>query len=294
MLDWDDVRIFLAVARARSLGAAAARLRIDTATVGRRITRLETSLRSTLLVRSRSGITLTAVGAQLMEAGLEAEAAMNAALSGAQTEAKAGTVRISASEGFGGTILAPALAWLVSHHPGLRIELAANAGFLSPTRREVDMAVTLTASHEQRVVVEPLTYYQLALYAAPSYLNSAAVNTLEDLRQATLVGYVEDLIYAQELRYLDEILHGLKTTLSSSSIQAQRAIIDAGGGIGVLPCFMAGDLKRVLPETVLLERRFWLSTHQDVHDTARVRNVRHWLTDLIDASQNRLRPYPSL
>jgi DNA-binding transcriptional LysR family regulator len=94
MLDWDDVRIFLAVARARSLGAAAQRLCIDTATVGRRITRLETSLRSTLLVRSRSGVTLTAVGAQLMEAGLEAETAMNAALSGAQTEAKAGTVRI--------------------------------------------------------------------------------------------------------------------------------------------------------------------------------------------------------
>jgi len=292
VFDWNDLRIFIAAARAGSLGLAGQRLGVDPATVGRRVARLESALRSTLLVRSPAGLELTAAGAQLLDKALEAEAAMEAAARVTEPDRIAGTVRISTAEGFGSAVLAPALPELTRSRPGLRVELAAHAGFLSPSRREVDMAITLSAPAAHRLVVEPLTRYQLALYASPDYLEQQGpLSALADLPARQLVGYVDDLLYAPELRYLEEIWPGLRPTLASSSIQAQRAMIAAGGGVGVLPCFLAEGLVRVLPDEVLLERRFWLSTHADVHATARMRALRAWLTDLVDRRADALAPY---
>ena len=292
MFDWDDLRIFLAASRAGSLGGAAQRLAIDTATVGRRIARLESALKSTLLVRSPSGLQLTAAGAQLSDIAVEAESAMEAAARVTQPDVVAGTVRISTAEGFGSAVLAPSLPALIVSRPGLRIELAAHAGFLSPTRREVDMAITLSPPSAHRLAVEPLTTYQLALYASPEHLRLAgAPRTVDDLRRLQTVGYVEDLIYAPELRYLEEISPDLRPTLASSSIQAQRAIIAAGGGVGVLPCFLAEGLVRVLADQVLITRRFWLSTHREVQATARMKAVAAWLRALAEDNAARLSPY---
>lgn len=291
MFDWDDARIFIAAARAGSLARAARRLGMDAATVGRRVARLETALKATLMVRSASGLRLTAVGAQFLEAAGRAEGFMAEAAQAGRPDVSGGTVRISASEGFGSAILAPALPELVQIAPDIRIELAANSGFLSPTRREVDLAVTLSAPDAARLSVKPLTNYELALYASPAYLDNrgfpVSISALNDHR---IVGYVDDLIYAPELRYLDEIMPGLTPALASSSIRAQREIIAAGGGIGVLPCFLAANLVRVLPDEVLLRRRFWLSAHQDVSETTRLKIVQRWLKNVCHAQRHRLSP----
>jgi DNA-binding transcriptional LysR family regulator len=293
MFDWDDMRVFIAAARAGSLAVAGQRLGVDTTTVGRRIARLESALKSTLLTRSPGGLQLTATGAQLLQIALDAETVMENAARVTRPDLVAGAVRISTAEGFGSAVLAPALPDLSRQRPGLRIELAAQSGFLSPSRREVDMAITLSAPEGGRLIVEPLTAYQLALYTTSDYLTrNPAPARVEDLRQHVVVSYVDDLIYTSELRYLDEVLPNLAPTLASSSIQAQRAIIAAGGGIGVLPCFMAAGLVRVLPGEVLIERRFWLSTHADVHDTARIRAVRRWLVDLVASRRAELMPWP--
>ncbi|MDP1631498.1 MAG: LysR family transcriptional regulator [Caulobacter sp.] len=293
MFDWDDLRIFLAAARAGSLTAAAPVLGIDAATVGRRVARLETALKATLFVRSAGGLVLTSAGSHLLETGLNAEAAMGAAARVGQPDAVGGTVRLSTAEGFGAAILAPALPALRARRPALRIELAANAGFLSPTTREVDLAVTLSAPASPRLEVEPLTDYQLALYAAPDYLERAGrPDAAADLGRFDLVGYIEDLIYAPELRYMDEAHPSLRPSLSSSSINAQQKIIAAGGGIGILPCFLAGDLVQVLPE-IVLTRRFWIGALREVAATARVRAVRDWLRDIAQANRDRLLPFSS-
>jgi DNA-binding transcriptional LysR family regulator len=159
-------------------------------------------------------------------------------------------------------------------------------------RREVDMAISLTPPQDARLVVEPLTPYQLALYASAGYLTqNPAPRSLEALTGHQFVGYVDDLLFSTELRYLDEVRPGLLPRLTSSSINAQRAIVAAGGGIGVLPCFLSSGLERVLPDKVLLERRFWLSTHDEVHPTARGRAVRAWLIDLVERNRALLRPF---
>lgn len=292
-LDWNDLRFFVVATREGSLTAAARRLGVDPATVGRRVARLEASLRSTLIVRSRTGLQLTAAGQRLFEAGLDAETAMGAAERTGETDLIGGYVRISASEGFGTAVLAPALPSLRARRPGLRVELAANSsGLLSASRREVDMAVTLSASDDPRLVTEPLTSYQLALYAGPAYLARAGSPTsIADLQRHQLVGYVEDLIFAPELKYLEEIDASLRPALASSSIRAQEAMIRNGGGVGVLPCFLAEGLSRVLPGSVLLTRRFWISTHRDLVGSGRLRAVRRWMLDLVESERSRLLPF---
>ena len=144
------------------------------------------------------------------------------------------------------------------------------------------MAVTLSAPLEARLVVEPLTEYHLGLYASSDYVaRHGAPSSASDLGDFDLVGYVDDLIYAPQLRYLNEIHQGLRPPLTSSSIRAQREIIAAAGGIGVLPCFMSEGLERVLPDQVIIKRQFWISTHRDVAVTARVRAVRSWIGSLV-------------
>jgi DNA-binding transcriptional LysR family regulator len=292
MFDWDDLRIFIAAARAGSLAGASLKLGVDAATVGRRVARLESSLKSTLIIRSQTGLQLTAAGAKLLEATLDVETAMLKAERTGEEDVVGGAVRISAAEGFGTMILAPALPDLRRQRSGLRLELAASSGFLSPGRREVDMAVTLSAPSDPRVTVEPLTDYQLALYAAPDYLaRRTAPSGIESLRSHDIVGYVDDLIYAPELRYLDELGLDLRPSIASSSIRAQREILAAGGGIGVLPCFMAAGLTALLTDQIVLTRRFWMSTHTDVIDTARVRAVRKWMIEVVAAHRSRLSPF---
>jgi DNA-binding transcriptional LysR family regulator len=282
--------VFLAAARSGTLASAGIRLGMDPATVGRRIARLESSYKATLFIRSKAGLQLTVAGARLLETGARAEAAMEAA-SVDHPDLVAGTVRISVAEGFGTTLIAPALAALRAERPHLVVELAASSGFLSTSRREVDMAVTLSAPEGARVVVEPLTPYQLALYAAPAYVAAkGAPLTTGDLSRHDIVGYIGDLIYAPELRYLDAVSPGLTPGLASSSIRAQREMINGGGGIGVLPCFMADGLVRVMDQ-ILLERRFWLSTHRDVYATARIKAVRNWVRDLCKVHSATLSPF---
>ena len=136
-----------------------------------------------------------------------------------------------------------------------------------------------------------MTDYELGLYASEAYLaRIAPPRTPADLQALEIVGYVDDMIYAPALRYLDEVHPGLIPSLGSSSILAQYAMVAAGGGIGVLPCFMAAGLVRVLPDQVQLRRRFWTATRQDVKDTARIRLLRGWLQELVQSRANVLTP----
>jgi len=293
MFDWDDLRVFLATARGGSFAAAASRLGMDATTVGRRIQRLERALETTLFIRSPQGLRLSASGARLQETSLSVERAVDVAREADADGQVTGAVRISASEGFGGHVLGGELHDLLRRRPGLSLELVANSGFLSPTTREVDMAITLSPPRSARLVVERLTDYELCLYGSRSYLHAAGrPERLADLDAHQFVGYIDDLIYAPELRYLDEIRPGLRPRATSSSIRAQQSLIRSGAGLGVLPHFMAEgepDLVRVLADDVVLRRTFWLSVHQDLNANSRIRVVRQWLIDLVARRQGLFR-----
>ncbi|MFN6980257.1 MAG: LysR family transcriptional regulator, partial [Gemmobacter sp.] len=147
MADWDDLRIFLAVARGESLSAAGRSLRIDAATVGRRIARLEAALGAVLFRRSAQGYALTEAGARLMDHALRAEAAMLTALGavrGGDAPGLSGQVRVGAPDGCANYLLPQVVAALAAANPGLEVQIVALPRVFNLSRREADMAIAVS------------------------------------------------------------------------------------------------------------------------------------------------------
>ena len=291
-VNWDDLRYFLAVARAGQLHRAAIRLGVDATTVGRHVRRLETALGQTLFEHTKDGYALTEAGERLLErAESMAREAEEIVASPGEGAHLGGTVRISVSEGFGGWFVARHLPAFAAAHPRLTVDLVASSGFLNPSRREADIAILLDRPRKGPLFTRKLTDYRLRLYAAKDWLAAhGPVGSRADLKRLPLIGYVPDLLYTAELRYLAEIAPGLEPHLRSTSINAQHHLVAAGAGIAVLPCFM-GDadpaLARLLDE-VVVTRSFWLVTHADTRRSPRVGAFVDWLVGVVAANQARL------
>lgn len=294
-LNWNDIRVFLAVAETGQIGRAAAVLRLDPTTLGRRVRRLEGVLEVALFERTREGQTLTEAGEALL-ARAESMAAVARGIGETigPRSGLAGNLRISASEGFGSQFLAPFMAEFANEHPNLTVELIANSGFLSPSKREADIAVMLSRPKAGPVLCQKLADYRLMLYASTGYLERAgrpkSVDELSDGHR--LVSYVPDLIYAPELNYLEDFRPGLTAQLRSSSINAQHRLVSEGAGIGVLPQFIAQQtpgLEIVCQERSII-RSFWVVTHKDTQRLARVCAGKTWLQKCVSVGQARLLP----
>lgn len=285
-MDWSDLPYFLAVARAGQLNRAATAMGTDATTVGRRIRRLERALGERLFEQGTQGQELTAAGQELVA---QVEAMTTIAAGIGKTDATLrGPIRISVAEGFGTWFISRHLGALSALYPDLEVDLVANSGFLNPTRRETDLAILLAPPRRGPLVTRKLTNYRLGLYGAQAYFEQhRPVSEFGDLRSHRLVGYVPDIVYAPELRYMEEMPIEVRPQLRSSSINAQHAIIASGSGIGVLPCFI-GDadptLVRLIPDFVI-ERSFWLVSHRETHGFAHVRAVRSWLLLLAHEQQ---------
>ncbi len=286
-MNWDDIRLFLAVSRTGLLKDAAARLGVDEATLSRRIRRLERDMDARLFERTRRGHHLTKQGEELLA---HAEVMEQAGLAAAETVtgqqgAVAGTVRLSVAEGFGSRFVAPSINKLIARYPGLELDLVAGTGVLSPSKREADIAVGLSRPRGGQIFVRKLTDYRLRLYGAASFFaRHHLVKTRNNLEGLPLIGYVDDLIFAPELRYAEDVLPGMRPQLRSTSINAQYEMVRTGNGLAILPDFMVkqGDgLLPVLEDEIVVTRSFWLSVHQDIRTLPRVRAVIGFLDGLV-------------
>lgn len=291
-MQWDDLRYFLAIARGGQLARAASHMGVDATTVGRRLRRLEQALGQTLFEQTPEGHTLTEAGEHLLLKAEGMERHFREIEANPETGSYlAGSIRVSVSEGFGTWFVAHHLPSFAAEHPQLRIDLVASSGFLNPSRREADVAILLARPHKGPLFTKKLTDYRLRLYTSRSYLNRhGPITSTAELRDHPLVGYVPDLLYAPELRYLTEIAPELEPHIRSTSINAQYRLIAAGAGIAVLPCFI-GDtdpgLVRIIDD-VSVTRSFWLVTHADTRQLTRVRAFVSWLTSIASARQARL------
>lgn len=294
-LNWNDVRVFLAVAHAGQIGRAAQTMKLDPTTLGRRLKRLEQRLEVTLFERTREGQVLTEAGELLLtKAEGMAELARLIDDTAVSHSGLSGTLRISVSEGFGSQFLTPYLGKFADAHPALTIELVANSGFLSPSRREADISVMLSRPKAGPVLCRKLSDYRLKLYASKSYLEKyPRPQAPADLQHGhTLISYVPDLLYAPELNYLDDFHAGLTAQIRSSSINAQFRLVEEGAGIGVLPCFIAEkslNLEAVCPE-MAIERTFWIVTHRDTQNLAKVKAGKEWLLQSVLDGKDQLNP----
>ncbi|MGN8000917.1 LysR family transcriptional regulator [Sphingomonas sp. 22176] len=295
-VDWRDLQTFLALARTRHMARAGVTMGVNATTIARRLRRLETALGTTLFEQARDGQVLTEAGEALF-ARVEAIALTAGEIEPqrtGRTAALSGTLRISVPEGLGSNLLTRHVGTLAAAHPDVTLDIVASSGFLSPSKREADIAVMLSRPRAGPVIARKLTDYALQLFATKGYLAAFGMpHQPSDLREGhRFTSYIPDLIYAPELNYLDEFGPGLVPHLRSSSINAQYRIVRSGVAIGVLPAFIGGSdpaLVPVLPQRRIL-RTFWQVTHKDSHQRALVRAGREWLSHIVEAERALLLP----
>ena len=291
--DWNDLRFFLAVCRSGTISLAGRRTGTDHATVGRRVTALEAALGVQLFERNPRGYNLTRHGERLLATAeaMEREAERLEEEMAGQHRGLTGNVRISTLEGFGNYFLGPRLGAFAHAHPHLSIELITIQQILALSRRESDLAITLTPPTTGRFVSERLTDYRLFVYGTRDYLaRHPSIRRREDLLRHAFAGYVEDLIFTRGLDYLEDVSPGLHARLQSSSLHAQMDAVRSGFGLCVLPAFLAAayrDLVRVIPDEIALTRTYWMTVHADVAETALIRMTQRFIRQEVAAAQHR-------
>ncbi len=283
-LNWDDLRFFLEVARTQRASGAAKRLGVDYTTVARRIRALEEAMGTLLFDKSRSGgFTLTAEGQRLVAYADAMETTVQSACDQVANtgHALSGHVRIGSTEGFGCFFLAPQLTRFRAAHPHVTVDLLPVPHFVSLTKREADLAVTIERPDRGPYVFTKLCDYQLRLYATREYLAShPPIGGKDDLARHAFISYVDDLAFSNELLYLERTVPGATAGLRTTSVIAQYFATLQGGGLAILPCFIAAQqpaLVPVLPDEVALTRCFWLYCREDLRKLRRVQALWDYL-----------------
>jgi len=292
-MNWDDLRVFLAVARAEGLSGAARGLRLDPATAGRRIARLERSLGAVLFAKSPQGYTLTEAGQRLVPRAEAAEMALVEGLgeTGAGGAGRlTGTIRIGAPDGCANYLLPQVCARIGAAHPDLDLQILALPRVVNLSRREADLAITVSAPETQRLRAEKLSDYRLSLAASRGWLaEHGAPASVESLQGARMIGYIPDMIFDAELDYLARF--GItRVPLASNAVSVQLNFARSGAGLAIVHDFAlpaAPELVRVLQDEVRLTRTFWLVTHAGPRD-ARLERLTTLLRDGMRAEIARL------
>ena len=285
-MDWDNLRIFLEVARASRLVEAARRLQMDHSTVSRRLRRFESELGTQLFDRNNQGCELTPQGYRLLEHVEKMENTLQLAAEQVAGHDRGvfGQVRLGATEGFGTYVLAPWLAHFGALHPNISVDLLPVPRFVNLAKHEADLAISIERPQTGNYIATKLTDYRLKLYATPAYLNrQPPIRDVGDLAHHRLIGYVNDLVFSEELRYLEEIAPAATINVRSTSVIAQYTAARRGFGLAVLPCFLAHqtqDLVPVLEAELDVVRSFWMVAPTERRHIARVAalwdNLRVW------------------
>ncbi|MCW8842998.1 MAG: LysR family transcriptional regulator [Rhodobacteraceae bacterium] len=290
---WDDLRVFLAVAREESLSAAGRRLKVDPATVGRRVARLEADIGAPLFVKSPSGYAMTDAGQRLLvhavriEHSLE-EAAQEMAGSGGGLS---GQIRIGAPDGVANYLLPQVCARISRDNPDLEIQIVALPRVVNLSKREADLVIAVSPPSAGKLTVQKITDYKLHLVAARWYLrNAPKIDALDDLKDHVVIGYIPDMIFDKELDYLNET--GVeRVQLASNSASVQFNWIRGGHGIGIVHDFAlpsARGLVKVLEDDLSLTRSFYLIRHADDRRLERMNRFAAALCDGIRAEVAKL------
>ncbi len=296
MLDWNDLRYFLAVARGGSTLAASRAMRVSQTTVARRIAALERALKLPLFEKRQGGYVMTAAGEELLA---EAEAVERAALSFGNAAASAtrdlsGTVRITTDEIFATTLLQPILRELYERHPEIHIELDSSSAMRDLGAGEADIALRSAVGEQasgiagRRICVDDWT-----LYCSRDYAQRKGVpNSREELKQHAIIGGGGGNLWRHYQAWLRSLGLEEKVAVHQGSSTGLLACVRSGMGIGVLPCIVGdGDpeLVRCFEPRDDHGRTLWLLTHERVRHTPRVRTVIDFLYERLSAHVRKLR-----
>jgi DNA-binding transcriptional LysR family regulator len=283
-LEWSDVRVFLAIARCGTLGAAARQLGQSQPTMGRRLRALEKAVGNALFQRTRDGFVLTDEGALVLTHAerMEEEAlGLTRALAGTDAQLT-GQIRVASSDWFGVHVLTPVFARFLVRNRGVSVELVTDSRPYNLARRETDLAFRITPFEEADVIQRKLMHMDYALYGrmdlvAPEPGDGEGFNLVS---MDSAFGALPDV------EWVKRMLPRARIAFGSNNRGAQARMCAEGGGFAVLPCPL-GDATPGLRRVDLGEappgRDVWLGYHRDLRRVARLRAL---LDVTIDALAN--------
>lgn len=288
-VDWDHLRYFLILARAKTLTNAARIMGVEHSTVARRIQALEQSLGMQLFKREATGYELTIEGLALIPRVEQMEQSF---LQIEKPNPLQGRVRIGAPEGFGTAFLAQLLAEFSQHYPLLTIDLIPVPKTIRLSHREADIVISIERPKSGPFIITRLTNYSLKLYGSQQYLqHNSPIRRVEDLSEHRFVDYIDDLVYSSALYRLERLPLQLTACFRSNSILAQQIAVSAGAGLAILPRFIAVDqpeLQEVLSEDVNFTHTFWMLTLVDLQHEPKIKLVWDFLRKQADLQQELL------
>ena len=271
-MDWDDLKVFLALARGGSVRVAAQALGVSHSTVARRIEGFEKALGVRLFDRMPDGYVLSALGEQMVERAERAESellGLEREVSG-QDAKLAGRIRVTMPAPLASDLLMPDLVRFARIYPDIDLDLAISSDIFDLSRREADVAIRFVEKPAEHLVGRRLPEFCDAAYAAPGYIedNSFA----GDRPTGRWIGWQDEIAFPRWVRDSDH--PKCKTKWLVPEVMIQRAAARAGLGIAHLPCFLGDkdpDLRRVPPGRTKPARPGWVLTHPALRTTERVR-----------------------
>lgn len=299
MLDWDDLRYFLAIARLGSLSAAAKQLHVAQSTVGRRLASLEVSLGVRLLNRTPEGYVPTLAGQDVRQQAERVEAQADALERsvGGRDARLSGLVRVTCAETIASTLVAPCFGTLHLHHPDIMIELIPNVRDLSLSMREADVSVRLRQPDQHDLVVRRIGTVAFGLYASPDYLERhGELDYAGGWPGHHLITQLDGIQDVAQTEWLAELAPRARVAMQTSSHAAALAAALHGGGLASLMRFRAdrepGLIRLRVPPvpTAIPSSGIFLVVHKDNRRTPRIRVALDHITRWVRALADKLNP----
>jgi DNA-binding transcriptional LysR family regulator len=289
MLDWNDLRYFLSVARTGSTLSASKQMRVSQSTVSRRITALEEQLEVKLFVRKPSGYDLTPRGEAVLPAAERVEAAILGFADGIAAESRrlAGTVRLSTVESAANAWVIPAVGVLRGQHPEIRVEILTSEHYVDLARGEADIAVRFGPRPTQEsLIVRHLLDMLESFYAPRAMVARLGMPAdLADLARYPLVSSTD--VGNLTNRWIAVRLPDAEIAQRASSLSSIMASVRSGLGAAILPCMMADampELVRLLPPIEELTTPGWMVTTDEARRQPHIRAVIDVVVEQIQTS----------
>lgn len=273
--DWGDIRIFLAIARAGSLGRAARSCGLTQPTMGRRLKALEAAIGQTLFQRTAHGFVLTDEGSAMLPPAERMEEeflSLERTLAGSDRRLQ-GALRVTSSDWFGVHVLTPVFARFVEVHPDVTIELVTDSRLYSLSRRETDLAFRITRFEEVDVIQRQLMRIGYAAYRRRGADGAPRLITMD-----AALSHLPDAVW------LRARLPDAPVAFRSNDRQAQARACAEGIGVAVLPVAL-GDgqprIERLDLGAIAPARDVWMGYHRDLRRLPRLRALVDFTVDAL-------------
>lgn len=280
MLDWNDLRYFIAVADQGSTLKAGKALRVSQTTVARRLAALEEALGLSLFERRSAGYSLTADGESLLRHARQVAASVEQFAQAADSRGRdlRGTVRITSEDIYALTLIAPLLRELHEQHPEIVIDLDAAQMLRDLGEGEADIALRSTSKEQAAGLVgRSLGRDDWTLYCSREYASRHGVpSSIKQLKKHTIVGGGGGNLWRHYEAWLQQLGLEDQVAMHHATSSGLLTAVRSGFGVAALPCIVADadpDLIRCIEPRDDHGRIMWLLTHERVRHTPRVRAV---------------------